>query len=143
MSRATCDGIRVVRRHAARASVDVPGRRRPRGAGAGQRRRLERVPAHLRRAGRLPGVRRGWQRRSATKGFVTGVTLISSTALPPEVEGQRALVSAGQDRSPTSKLLRHGAGHDPDARRSTSGKKYTYRVNLSDGTSFTVTFGVR
>jgi hypothetical protein len=25
----------------------------------------------------------------------------------------------------------------------TAGKKYTYRVSLADGTSFTVTFGVR
>jgi hypothetical protein len=27
--------------------------------------------------------------------------------------------------------------------RLTSGKEYTYRIDLADGTSFTVTFGVR
>ena len=34
------------------------------------------------------------------------------------------------------------AGNIPTAKLA-SGKKYTYRVDLADGTSFTVTFGVR
>ena len=76
-----------------------------------------------------------------TKGFVTGVTLFSTATLPSAAKvneawylpiGSFAYVSAAKT----------WIGHIPTAKLA-SGKMYSYRVNLSDGTSFTVTFGVR
>ncbi len=77
----------------------------------------------------------------SSKGYVKSVSLISTTNLPANAKvnelwylpiGSFAYVSASKTwvgQIPTAKLA--------------SGKKYTYRVDLADGTSFTVTFGVR
>lgn len=76
-----------------------------------------------------------------TKGFVKSVTIVSTTSLPANAKineiwylpiGGFTYVKAAKTwigQIPTAKLV--------------SGKKYTYRVSLADGTSFTITFGVR
>ncbi|MET0734987.1 MAG: hypothetical protein ABWY55_04995 [Microbacterium sp.] len=76
-----------------------------------------------------------------TKGFVTGTTLLSTENLAsgakvneiwyPPIGGFTYV-----------KAAKTWIGHIPTAQL-VSGKKYTYRVALADGTSFTVTFGVR
>jgi hypothetical protein len=76
----------------------------------------------------------------STKKFVKGVALLSETTLTartvnelwyPPVQAFTYVKAAGV-----------WAGNIPTAKLA-SGKKYTYRVDLADGTSFTVTFGVR
>ncbi len=76
-----------------------------------------------------------------SNGFVTGVTVVSSSDLPTSATINEAwYVPAGSftyAKGPAA-----WAGQIPTAMLE-SGSKYTYRVDLADGTSFTVTFGVR
>ncbi|GAA1975355.1 hypothetical protein [Microbacterium pumilum] len=76
-----------------------------------------------------------------TRGFVTGVTLLSTTTLPAGAKVTELWyppVGAFTYVRATKTWL----GHISTFHLAT-GKKYTYRVTLADGTSFTVTFGVR
>ncbi len=70
------------------------------------------------------------------------VTLVSTTALPASARVNETLVPADRPASSMSKSSSAVDGHIPTLKLA-SGKKYTYRVLLADGTSFTVTFGVR
>lgn len=76
-----------------------------------------------------------------TKGFVKKVTQLSSAALPTSAKVNELWYPALGDFSYV-KLVESWVGQIPTATLA-SGKKYTYRIDLSDGTSFTVTFGVR
>lgn len=80
-------------------------------------------------------------RSIGTKGFVKSVTLVSTTSLPASAKINEAwyLPLGGFTYLSASKTW---IGHIPTAKLA-RGKKYTYRVSLADGTSFTVTFGVR
>lgn len=76
-----------------------------------------------------------------TKGFVTGVTLVGTAPLAAKAKINELwylpLGSFGY-----SSLLKSWVGTIPTLGLA-GGKKYTYRVSMSDGSSFTVTFGVR
>ena len=77
-----------------------------------------------------------------TKGFVTSVTLRLHGCAAGVRTGERGLVPADRRASPIRSRAQLWTGHIPTLKLA-SGKKYTYRVLLADGTSFTVTFGVR
>jgi hypothetical protein len=76
-----------------------------------------------------------------TKAFAKKVTLVTTAALSPQA-------GINELRYPTVKTFSYDkqtglwTGNILTANLA-SGKKYTYRVDLADGTSFTVTFGVR
>jgi hypothetical protein len=76
-----------------------------------------------------------------TKGFAKKVTLVSTANLPASARVNELVY-------PTIKTFTYvkqtglWTGNILTANLAT-GKKYTYRVDLADGTSFTVTFGVR
>jgi hypothetical protein len=76
-----------------------------------------------------------------TAGFVTGVTLVSSVALPATAKINE-LPYLPLAKFTYVKAATLWTGSIPTAKLD-RGKKYTYRVQLSDGTSFLVTFGVR
>jgi hypothetical protein len=75
-----------------------------------------------------------------TKKFVKGVTLLSTTNLTARTVNELFYPPV----QPFSYVKASGlwSGNIATATLAT-GKKYTYRVDLADGTSFTVTFGVR
>jgi hypothetical protein len=76
-----------------------------------------------------------------TKGFIKKVTQVSSTALPTSAKvNELWYPPIGAMRY--DKVLKLWTDFIPTATLA-SGKKYTYRYDSSDGTSFTVTFGVR
>ena len=76
-----------------------------------------------------------------TKAFAKKVTLVTTAALAPQA-------GINELRYPTTKTFSYDkrtglwSGNILTANL-TAGNKYTYRVDLADGTSFTVTFGVR
>ena len=76
-----------------------------------------------------------------TKKFVKEVVLVTTTSLPTSA-GLNELwyVPVGGFTYSSSTGLWQGY---INTAKLSAGKKYTYRVMLSDGTSFTVTFGVR
>jgi hypothetical protein len=76
----------------------------------------------------------------STKKFVKGVTLVSSTNLTAGTVNE--LWYPPVQAFTYVKPLNVWAGNISTVKLAT-GKKYTYRVDLNDGTSFTVTFGVR
>jgi hypothetical protein len=75
-----------------------------------------------------------------TKGFVTGVELVSAAKLPVKSKVNEFLYPhLGTVYSSVAKIWQTSIPTGSLA----GGKLYTYRVSLADGTSFTVTFGVR
>ena len=76
-----------------------------------------------------------------TKGFVKSVTLLSTTPLPASARVNEVWYPP-VGAFIFSKSSQQWTGYIP-TRKLASGTKYTYRVLLADGTSFTVTFGVR
>ncbi|GAA5196265.1 hypothetical protein [Microbacterium jejuense] len=77
----------------------------------------------------------------STKKFVTGVVLVTTADLPSSAKVNEAFYPPIGSFT-YSKLTKTWVGAIPTVKLK-SGKKYTYRVDLADGTSFTVTFGVR
>ncbi len=76
-----------------------------------------------------------------TKKFVKGFTLVSTAPLAPSAGvNELSYVYVGTFKYATSSG--QWQGFIP-TNKLTSGRKYTYRVDLADGSSFTVTFGVR
>jgi len=76
-----------------------------------------------------------------TKKFVTGVVLVATSDLPSSAKVNEAFYPPIGSFT-YLKPAKTWVGAIPTLKLK-SGKKYTYRVELSDGTSFTVTFGVR
>ncbi|HEX5856864.1 MAG TPA: hypothetical protein VFY91_02015 [Microbacterium sp.] len=74
-------------------------------------------------------------------GFVTGVTLVSTGSLPKKSSNNESWAAPlrGFSYSPVQQMW---VGTIPTADLG-RGKVYTYRVNLADGTWFTLKFGVR
>ncbi|MFH8251317.1 hypothetical protein ACH3VR_13175 [Microbacterium sp. B2969] len=74
-----------------------------------------------------------------TKGYVAGVVLLSSQAMPASTKATEAyFLPFGFVYADAADLW---LGSIPTADLD-GGRRYTYRVDLADGTSFTVTFGV-
>lgn len=78
----------------------------------------------------------------STKGFVSTVTQISATALPASAKVNKVIYLLPTIKPTYVKLTGTWAGSIGFATLA-SGKKYTYRVTLADGSWFTFTFGVR
>ncbi|GEM_PF-6722984 len=76
-----------------------------------------------------------------TKKFVTGVVLVATSDLPSSAKVNEAFYPPIGSFT-YLKPAKTWVGAIPTLKLK-SGKKYTYRVELADGTSFTVTFGVR
>ncbi|GAA5209610.1 PD40 domain-containing protein [Microbacterium kyungheense] len=76
-----------------------------------------------------------------TKRFVTGVVLVATADLPSSAKVNEGLYPPIGSFT-YAKLTKTWVGAIPTIKLK-SGKKYTYRIELADGTSFTVTFGVR
>ncbi|MFD4958315.1 hypothetical protein [Microbacterium sp. NPDC058389] len=76
-----------------------------------------------------------------TKRFVTGVVLVATADLPSSARVNEAFYPPIGSFT-YLKPAKTWVGAIPTLKLK-SGKKYTYRIDLADGTSFTVTFGVR
>ncbi|MGN6218955.1 MAG: hypothetical protein ACTHNQ_05585 [Microbacterium sp.] len=80
-----------------------------------------------------------------TKNFVKSVTQVSKTALEPSAKANENFtppISGGADKFTYAKATGVWSGTIQTSKLA-SGYRYTYRVDLRDGTSLTLTFGLR